>query len=361
MRESRWRRRGSAMGAEGARWRRAPGRTAGAGPGPAVWALAAGAVLACGLFAGPAGAETLDFTPPRCAAADRSDARALECNAPTIRVREGELDYNRIGTPELYSGWIWRVKARVNPERPALFVERREDTLGGRPVHQLVYRFHFEKIPLRLSRYFFEAHRNPGLMVLVTLDAETGDALFVSAVHTCGCYLAIVPTDAVDPAWLPEGWSETRRIYGQELPGRLPAADVARGVRVTLESRSHRVSAIEAGTAPGAGAGRRVELPLVPMSRLDDLAIDGRQGARGSFFYTAGPLRGHVRGAWNPMEGLTAFGLLSLDPTVGMDKKFGDPEVTGTRFYTLLPFWLHEASRLDRMDSLLRALGYRLP
>ena len=61
------------------------------------------------------------------------------------------------------------------------------------------------------------------------------------------------------------------------------------------------------------------------------------------------------------MEGLTVFGFVSLDPTVGMDKDFGDPEQTGTPFYTQLSFWKHDRSRLDRIDRLLRVRGFRLP
>jgi len=312
---------------------------------------------------GPAVAETWDFVPPACseaASADTPHASLLACRAPTLRIVDAEHRYNRIGTPMLYPGLLFGVKARVDPEVPAAFVERREDRIAGRPVIQLVYRVHFEKIPLRFSRYFFEAHRNPGLIVMLTSDAETGELLFASTVHTCGCYLAIVPTDAVDPAWLPEDWPAEQRLFGQRLPGRLSAQAVARGLRITVESKSHRVTAMEAGPL-AADADRSVELPLVPMTQLEALPIQGSDGQTGSFYYTGGPLRGHVRGSWNPWEGLTLFGLISLDPTVGMDKQFGDPELTGTPFYTILWFWQHERSRLDRMDVLLRTLGFRLP
>jgi hypothetical protein len=97
------------------------------------------------------------------------------------------------------------------------------------------------------------------------------------------------------------------------------------------------------------------------MGRLRAMPIDGRDGETGSIFYQRGPLRGHVRGAWNPWEGLTIFGLVSLDPSVGMDKDLGDPAQTGTPFYTFLRFWMHDRSRLDRLDRLLRELGFRLP
>ena len=316
------------------------------------------ALLASVALPAPSLADTWEYTPPRCEPGRAASESPLECHAPTFRVVDAQRTYNRIGTPELRRGRLFGVRARVDPERPSLFVEQRSDRVAGRDVVQLVYRIHFEKIPLRFSRYFFEAHRNPGLMVVLTQDAATRQLLFVSTVHTCGCYFVVVPTDAVDPDWLPEGWTSEQVLYGQRLPGTLPAAEVARGVTVALESQSHRVTGIEVG---GAGEGRSMPIELVPMARLEALPIEGRAGETASFFYEAGPLRGHVRGAWNPMEGLTVFGWISLDPTVGMDKQFGDPERTGTPFYTLLPFWLHQRSRLDRFDSLLRALDFRLP
>jgi len=318
-------------------------------------------LLICGAGGSTARAEVWDYRPPPCETEGEypTPASWLACHAPTFRIIGAENAYNRVGMPSLYAGWIFRVKARVDPETPAVFVERREDRIGDRDVAQLVYRVHFEKIPLRFSRYFFEAHRNPGILVMLTTDAKSGEILFVSAVHTCGCYLAVVPSDAVDPSWLPEDWPEEQTLYGQRLPGKLAASDLAEGLVITLASQSHRVTAIEAGPLEDTETER--ELPLVPMSQLEALPVEGREGQVASLYYGTWPLRGRVRGAWNAMEGLTLFGLLSLDPTVGMDKQFGNPAETGTRFYTQLPFWMHERSRLDRMGPLLRALGYRVP
>ncbi len=329
------------------------------------------------LYASSVRAETWDFATPRCepgaSASSKSPEDWLACRAPVVRILEAESPYNRIGSPALSEGSLFGVRASVDPSRPAVFAETRTDQIAGRDVVQLVYRVHFEKIPFRFSRYFFEAHRNPGLLFVLTVDRESGDLLFVSTVHTCGCYYAVVPTDAVADAWLPADWPEIQNLYGQRLPGRLQREALSNGLRITLESQSHRVTSIEPVSKSGEAPDRIVEVEVAPMRNLEQLPISGtseesgRNGGSstnvetGSFFYERGPLRGHVRGAWNIMEGLTAFGLLSLDPTVGMDKQFGDPEQTGTPFYTLLPFWLHQSSRLDQMDTLLRTLGFRLP
>jgi hypothetical protein len=45
---------------------------------------------------------------------------------------------------------------------------------------------------------------------------------------------------------------------------------------------------------------------------------------------------------------------------LGTDKDFGDPRVTGERFYTSLVPWEREVSRLDRIEPLLRKQSFRV-
>ena len=282
----------------------------------------------------------------------------LRCYAPVFVVEESQDAYNRIGSPRLTYGWTGGLRVHVDPARPALYAEIREDQVAGVAVQQLVYRVHFEKIPLRFSRYFFEAHRNPGLLFVVTLDAARGVPLFVTLAHTCGCYTVILPTGDADAAWHPADRGDTVRIYGQTLPSRLPAFTPRERLHVTIAPYGHRVSDVRVAAESSTS---RVELPLLPLGRLRSMPVEGGAGEHGSIFYTSGLTRGHVRGAWNPMEGLTIFGLVSLDPRVGMDKDFGDPAQTGTRFYTQLRFWAHDRTRLDRFESTLREFGFRVP
>jgi len=318
------------------------------------WLSAASAALAA-----PAVADVRTYVPPPCASVEpASDADLLRCFAPALIAEGTESLHNRIGAPELDRDFLGFVRVNVNSERPVLYTEVLRDSLAGRELLHLVYRLHFPKIPVRLSRHAFEAHQNPGLLVLVTLDAERREPLFVTTVHTCGCYRALIPTTRVPDDRLPLAWPSSLEVHGYSLPARLePPVAGTRQVAVTLAADRHRVSEVRVTELPLRVQGERVELALEPLEQLRSLPIAGESG-RASLFYEAGPLRGHVRGAWNAFEGLT-LGWLTLDPTVGMDKDFGDPERTGTPFYTMLSFWKQDASRLDRFERLLAELGYR--
>ncbi len=307
-------------------------------------------------------AEVMVFAPPPCTGDLRHDhAALLACFAPLWLAPGAEHAYNRIGTPiaalehSRFGGDD--VEIRIDPDQPTQFAAARAERVGGRDLLQLVYRVHFERIPWSWSWHFFEAHRHAGLLALVTLDAATLEPLFVTTVHTCGCYRAVIPTTSLADAALPPAWPKDRQcVFGQSLPARL-ASPLPGSTRllITLAPDSHRVIDVEVRGDRPAGIVRPTAL-----ADLDALRrLRAADGSEHSFYYARGPLKGHVKGAWNALEGLTLFGLVALDPTVGMDKEFGAPEHTGTPFYTSLPFWRHEASRLDRFEALLGELGFR--
>jgi hypothetical protein len=309
------------------------------------------------------GAEVRVYLPDPCPHSPESlsDEALLACFAPAFVAPEAEESHNRIGTPEIVpAGGLRGEHARVNPDVPAVFGEVRRERVGGRDVAQLVYRVHFQRIPLSFSWHFYEAHDSPGLIVQLTVDERDGTPLFATVVHTCGCYRAVLPTDRLPLAVRPEGWPEDKvAVYGERLPSVVAAPEPGRTrLYVELRADNHRITSLSTRNAPPGGV--VVRAPLRPIADLRALPVPGDpNGRRASFFYQSGPLRGKVRGAWNPFEGLNVFGLVSLDPTVGMDKDFGDPEQTGTPFYTMLRFWKHDVSRLDRFESLLGQLGFR--
>jgi hypothetical protein len=312
-------------------------------------------VLLLSGWPGATRAETLAYVPPVCAGDPRaSEAALLACFAPVFVAPEAERSFNRIGTPALEGD-----RAVVRPDVPTLYAEVRHDRVGERDLLHLVYRIHFERIPWSWSWRFYEAHRNPGQLLVVTLDARDQTPLLVTSVHTCGCYRAVLPTGALPESARPPGWpADKMRVYGERLPSVLRApASAAERITVHLRPHSHRVTHLEvSGELPPEA--QPVSIPIEPIANLR--ALRGDDGRVRSFFYERGPLRGHVRGAWNPFEGLTLFGFVALDPTVGMDKDMGDPEQTGTPFYTMLRFWKHDESRLDRYGPLLDELGFEL-
>lgn len=310
----------------------------------------------------PVAAEVQVFAPPPCAGDPWHDRAALlACFAPIWIAPGAERDFNRVGTPVAAPGDSWigsGVAIRVDPDRPTVYASARDERIGERDVIQLVYRVHFTRIPWSWSWHFFEAHRNAGLFALVTLDAHTLEPLLVTTVHTCGCYLAVVPTAAFPAAALPHDWQPDRqRVFGKSLPARIapPEPGVSR-IAIALEPGSHRVVDVDVRADVPANGAR--PLALADLDALRTLRAE--DGSVHSFYYASGPLKGHVKGAWNPLEGLTIFGLVALDPSVGMDKELGDPAQTGTPFYTQISFWKQGASRLDRFGALLAGRGFRL-
>jgi hypothetical protein len=277
--------------------------------------------------------------------------------APCFVVEEGAAPWNLIGTPTL-ARRAGVERARVDTARAVLYAEARRERVGAREVHQLVYRIHFDQLAPTPAT-FLSMHRNAGLLVLVTVDREALVPLVVTTVHTCGCWLAVQPTTALAGAALPVDWPAVHlAVAGETLRARLAVPDAGERFVVALRTRSHRVHDVRVADPRTLATENARALPLHAVEELRRLPIAGTRGETGSFFYTRGYLRGYVRGAWVPLEGLT-LGLLTLDPRLGMDRDFGDPDETGARFFTALAPWKREASRLDRFGRALGALGFR--
>jgi hypothetical protein len=301
------------------------------------------------------GAADLACVPGRGESATGSDSSLLLRYTPLFVVQKSEDLVNCIGTPEIRHEH-GHDRVLVNPAMPAIYTEVRHDRIGETPILQLLYRVHFQAVPLA-SKVFYEAHRNSGVLAIVTLTENGRKPIFFTTVHTCGCFLALLPTDQLPREALPSDWPQiTKRVSGKTLPAIVDQSRAGRTrVVVRLEPKTHRVEHIETGGAKSNIP--RAVVGLHAMDELHNLPVVGGGGRRGSFFYTSGPLRGYVRDAWSPIEGLT-LGVLLLDPMLGSDKDFGDPEITSTRFYTSLWPWEREVSRLDRMGTLLEKRGF---
>ena len=291
--------------------------------------------------------------------------------APVFVIPNGR-DYNRIGTPVLRRPRPDVLEAAVDPARPVFYVLERTFESGGRRYTNFVYRVHFPRVPyLHLT-----SGRNSGLLVVITVAAD-GRPLLVTTVHSCGCYLAFVPTSYLPESAYPKGWNVQRqRVYGIELPGRLdypPHFRPSLRPAVFLRDATHRVEDVRvvdleqpgalarlAGpdkTAVDGAAPTLLQAPLRPMAELEHLPLP--EGGTASFFYTEGPSRGYVRNAFKPFE-LLLMSWWVLDPHVGMDKRYGDARETGTVFYTSLWPWYRKASDMWEFADFLRFWGWRL-
>lgn len=292
-------------------------------------------------------------------ARDESDSLLMKY-APLFLAYDFQKTYNRIGTPEASKGEDGKIRVFVNSENPEIYVSKRTFSTGKGSYTNLIYRIHFPKVPFSLVPFNLTMGNNVGVMVVITLDRQH-NPLLVSTVHTCGCYLAFVPTTFLPDTAFPEKWNNrTQKVYGEILPGILnfKTRENSR-LLVHLRPQVHRVMNLEVVNDQEMEASpyfRIIYTPLVPVRNLEALWVNEDTI---SFFYDRGILKGHVRGSIKPWE--TMFlSLISLDMFVGADKAYDDPVKTGNPFYTSLKPWNRNKSNMWYFEDFLKFWGWDL-
>ena len=282
-------------------------------------------------------------------------------HAPLFRVHGFEHAYNRIGRPVATGAAGGGTCIRIAPDRPAVYTMMRQFSTGRGLYTNYIYRLHFSEVPFSLYPFHLTAGNNVGLIVVITTDAGHRP-LLVTVVHTCGCYLAIVPTTALAPEVFPTDWQRDGRqnVYGETLPALLDFSTHPQArLLVTIRPGVHRAMdlAVVTGIEPSSDSTVvRVPYPLIPAQRLHHLDLDGGEI---SLYHETGLLKGHVRGSVKPWETLL-MSLISFDLFVGTDKAYVDPASTGNPFYTSLKPWNRNASDMWHFDRFLRFWGWRL-
>ncbi len=166
-------------------------------------------------------------------------------HAPVFVHEHDTEAYNRIGRPRAARDAHGGERVFVDPAEPVVFVEQRSFTsTGGVRYTNLFYRVHFERVPVSLAPFHVTAGRNGGLFVIATLDADEQPVLYTT-VHTCGCYLAFLPTNLLPATAYPEDWPENGQwVFGERLPSRVAFADprtADQGLVVRLRDGTHRI------------------------------------------------------------------------------------------------------------------------
>jgi len=268
--------------------------------------------------------------------------------------------YNRIGKPTASLDKEGRDRISVDPTRPVIYYLVRSFSTQKGTYTNLVYRVHFPEVPYSLVPFHLTAGKNVGLLVVITLDARDRPVL-VTTVHTCGCYVAMIPTSFLADDSLPQGWrDEPLEVWGEHLPARVDYGS-RNNPRLLVHVRPgvHRVTNLEIvdehDLLPSPSV-TVVSAPLMPLAELERLPLDG---GRTSFFYQDGLREGHVKGSVKPWESLF-LSLPSLDLFVGSDKAYGDRRETGNPFYTSLKPWNREASDMWDFPEFLTFWGWRL-
>ena len=299
---------------------------------------------------------------PPIAFATLGESSDLERYAPIVISERYEETYNRIGT----------VRGGLDAHgKPNLYVDAESATFYSQEQlvlstnHErylnLIYRFHFTEVPFQLFPFTLTAGRQGGLIVIITLDAQKRPVL-VTTVHTCGCYLAIVPTSYLPNSAYPSGWNVDRqRVYGETLPGKLefPATfEPHWRPLITVRDATHRVANVGiVDSRTVTNAYRVVPTAILPASVLDKIPLPN--GESTSFFHKQGWRNGYVKGSIKPWEFLFVS-WWALDPFVGVDKALGDPNKTGVVFYTSLKPWYRQSSNLWYFAEFLTFWGWNL-
>jgi hypothetical protein len=293
------------------------------------------------------------------AAKDHSDS-LLTKYAPLFLVYDFQNSYNRIGKPEAKKNEDGRINVFIDSEKPVIFTLERKFSTSRNSYTNLIYRIHFPRVPFSFFPFNLTMGNNVGLMVVITLD-HLQNPVLVSTVHTCGCYLAIVPATSLPKSALPKCWKEEpMNVYGEVLPPFLDFRE-KKNSRLLLHLRPevHRVMNLEIvddqeiRISPNFNI---ISTPLVPVENLEELSLNN---STISFYYETGLLKGYVRGSIKPWE--TMFlSLISLDLFVGTDKAYDDPLKTGNPFYTSLKPWNRNKSNMWYFADFLKFWGWGL-
>jgi hypothetical protein len=280
--------------------------------------------------------------------------------APVFLVHDYQATYNRIGQASAKYDDQRNEKIYIDTQKPTVYFLRRSFSTPRGRYSNLIYRVHFPEVPFGLIPFNLTAGNNIGLMVVITLDSQQRPVL-VTTVHTCGCYLAIIPTSFLPRDALPLEWNEKPlSVYGETLP---PLVDYSKTddpkLLVYLRPQVHRIMDLEVIDRQELQDGRRfkvIEAPLKPAQELENIPLGD---SFTSFYYQEGILKGHVKGSIKPLESIL-LSLPSLDFFVGTDKAYADSQESGNPFYTSLKPWNRHASDMWDFAKFLKFWGWRL-
>ena len=280
--------------------------------------------------------------------------------APVFLVENNSAAYNRIGTPQAAIAEDSKEKIRVDPGRATFYARQQAFTTPGGTYTNLVYRVHFAEVPGGWAPFHLIAGKNVGLLVIITLN-DRQQPLLVTTVHTCGCYLAFVPTAYLPVDAWPAGWQKGRQaVYGENLPGFLDDAGLPpERIRpvIVLRDGTHRVKDIRWADTGTSGDTAVVTAELKPLDVLERLPLE--EVGTTSFYESSGSRGGYVKESYKRRERLL-MSWWALDWRVGEDKKFGLDKTDGIEFYTSLKPWARSASDMRDFAAFLKYWGWGL-
>ncbi|MFH2059288.1 MAG: hypothetical protein ABIJ59_10330 [Pseudomonadota bacterium] len=288
------------------------------------------------------------------------DQTFLSRYLPVFVIENDKEKYNRIGTPTAKIATDGKEHIYVDPEKATVYTQIRKFETSKSTYTNLVYRIHFEKIPGGFFPFYLGKGKNIGLIVIVTLNRQN-DPILYTLVHTCGCYLAFVPTSYLPVDSFPDGWEKDRQsVYFESLPGFLDVNESSlpsNKMFILIRDGSHRVKDIWLSSSNSLKNHTIVKAELQPLISLEKLALKDHETT--SFYETAGLRKGYVKGAHKCRERLL-MSWWALDWRIGEDKIFGKDKNHGIVFYTSLKPWDKEASDMRDFTAFLKYWKWNL-
>ena len=287
------------------------------------------------------------------------DKSLLSSYSPLFIIENHDDRFNLIGTAVAEVTEDGREEISIDHSRPTIYTERRNFQTSRGSYTNLIYRIHFERVPFGLIPFHIGQGENVGLFTIVTLNSKN-EPLLYTTVHTCGCYIAFVPTSYMPSGALPRGWGEGRQtVFGESLPSILSFNGLALDETKTMlliREGSHRVKDIWLAPSDSLEKYNTVIAERQALVSLEELPLkDGKT----SFYETSGPRNGYVKGSQKPWERLL-MSWWAFDWRIGEDKKLGGNKGDGPLFYTSIKPWAREESDLRDFAGFLRYWGWKL-
>lgn len=279
-----------------------------------------------------------------------------ELQPPAFHILSGNHSFNKIGTPEPVEV-DGEPDLQVNSRVASLYFEQDHFTTKKGTYTNRIYRLHFPEVPFGLCSFNITTGKNPGLLIIYTLD-QHDRLVLITTVHTCGCYLAFFPTTDLPEDAFPRDWPKAiQSVFGYKLPGIVPSQTWSdKPYTFTLASETHRVIGVSKPRRYQADITQVRPLNLHPMTELNNLLY---QDETLSFFETEGSREGYVKNNSKPLERLL-ISWWAFDWHVGEDKAYGKSDTSTTRFYTSLKFWQRDNSDMKNFPRFLSYWGWNL-
>ncbi|WP_372882138.1 hypothetical protein [Psychromonas sp.] len=276
-------------------------------------------------------------------------------HAPVFLIEEYLTAHNRIGAVRAGSeGSIW-----IDPDTPILYTEQRQFFTAKAKYTNLIYRIHFSKVPAGFSPFYLTAGKNVGLIVVITLSPD-GLPLLYTMVHTCGCYLAFIPTSNLPAHAYPNNWKAGHQtVFGETLPTALNYAALLpdkQQVQIRIRPDTHRIMDVWLASEE-TRAKSVITASLQPLSNLKHLQTG--TGQRISFYEDSGARAGYVKGSFKSRE-RWLMSWWTMDWRIGQDKYLGAHKHDGPVFYTSLKPWARNASDMRDFAGFLKYWGWGL-